>query len=425
MMLQRCMHRLEPSPRHVFSSPHLAFWRSLSRFRRRSKPTAPLLPANLEAKADAIFQNCDANRDGFLEGVELNKLQVELTELGGSQTVLTQLFAALPAPGRLSLPDLEFLLLGMRKSEEGEMQALNACPQGRVLVFHGAPAPCSTVHPDLEGASSFSLATAGMALVVEPLLRQYAGSGGRFVHSFLRDGVSYLDPGESRVPHFSIGRVLEQSRRDAQLRVQYGAGTLKRSLGEETDNFEKAFVLHHSRERQEAWFEASSPYIMPYPRVAPEAASVVCVADDWMETAESIPFMGVIRGGVRVTRSSFIRHRESLPQVYFWMVAPGFVPPIRVYAFTPLASIENALQAVWPLHAPGEGVVDVRLEVAPKSTTQWQAPKPDTRLDDVLTHTRLRLLVDGVTVEVNNGVPAKRYAPSSLSRTGGMIRSWG
>ena len=94
------------------------------------------------------------------------------------------------------------------------------------------------------------------------------------------------------------------------------------------------------------------------------------------------------------------------------MVAPGFVPPIRVYAFTPLASIENALQAVWPLRAPGEGVMDVRLEVSPKSTTQWQAPKPDTRLDDVLTHTRLRVLVDGVTVEVNNGVPAKRYAPS-------------
>ena len=149
---------------------------------------------------------------------------------------------------------------------------------------------------------------------------------------------------------------------------------------------------------------------MPYPRVAPDAASVVCVADDWMDTANRIPFFGVMRGGMRVTRGSFIRHRESLPQTYFWMIAPGFVPPIRVYSFTPLSSIESALKAVWPLPAPGAVVSEVRIEVSPKAVTAWRDPTPEARLDDVLTHARLRLRVDGVTVEINNGTPVERYS---------------
>ena len=65
---------------------------------------------------------------------------------------------------------------------------------------------------------------------------------------------------EGRRPHFSVGRVIEQSpTRDSALRVQFGAGTLKRSSGEDTDSFESAFVLHQSPERQETWFDPTSP----------------------------------------------------------------------------------------------------------------------------------------------------------------------
>jgi hypothetical protein len=403
--------------------PTLCSFRSLSRIRRfrRRKPTTTL-PVNLEAKAGEIFQKCDHNEDGVLEGSELGLLEEELNRLGGSRASLTELVEALPSSDRVTLPDLEFLLLGMRKHDEGDLRALTACPHGRVLTFHGAPPPCSTVHPDLKQATSISPTTAAMAFVVEPLLKQQGYSYSAY--SFLRDGQSYIDPEAARVPHFSVGRVLEQGR-DALLHVQYGAGTLKRSLGEDSDNFDNAFVLHHARERQEDWFEAASPYIMPYPRVAPGAASVVCVADDWMATADSIPFFGVMRGGVRITRSSFIRLRETLPQEYFWMIAPGFVPPIRVYAFTPLKSIENALQAVWPLPAPGVAATDIRIEVAPREGgEEWRAPPPGARLDDVLTRARLRLWVDGATVEVNNGTPVERYGPSFMSRTFGMCRSW-
>jgi hypothetical protein len=401
------------------------------RFRRAAKPTRTLdatptatLPADLEASVDDMFVRCDANGDGVLEGTELKVLEAELHRLGAAPRVIDSLVAALPSPDRISLPDLEYLLLGMRKADEGDLPALSACPQGRVLVFHGVPAPHTTVHRDIEQATyQNSLAAAGMAFVLEPLLKRHAGLGGRMVYAFLRDGSSYLDPNEARKPHFSVGRVLDQSSDGLLLYVQYGAGTLKRAHGEDSGIFESAFVLHQSPERQEGWFATASPYIMPYPRVAPGKASVVCAPDDWMDMAERIPAVGVMRGGVRVTRGSFIRHRESLPQTYYWMVMPGFVSPISVYDFTPLASIERALQAVWPHASTYDHMVAVSFEASPKDAAHWCVPPPDARLTDVLGQ-RLRLWVDGVAIDVNGGAPVERYTPSFMSSTSAMFRSF-
>ena len=126
-------------------APIIAATRALSsggRLRRRSKG----LPDHLESTVTQLFERCDADGSGRLEGAELQTLESELLRLGSDPELLRALVSALPSPVSLGSADLEYLLVGLRKHGNND-------PAGALLAWlvhggHQAPPTPNTLRGD-------------------------------------------------------------------------------------------------------------------------------------------------------------------------------------------------------------------------------------------------------------------------------------
>ena len=129
-----------------------------------------------------------------------------------------------------------------------------------------------------------------------------------------------------------------------------------------------------------------------------------------MDYAESLGVWGTHLGFVN--RSSYVQHKESLPQTYY--LQPSWLSrPIEMDEHTTVAEILHVLRILWPSSAPPRAL----------SLLRGAAPcADDDRLGRVL-GAPLSAQVDGRAFPLNGGAPVEAYRPSLWSRVGMSFRT--
>jgi hypothetical protein len=129
-----------------------------------------------------------------------------------------------------------------------------------------------------------------------------------------------------------------------------------------------------------------------------------------MDYAEDLGIWGTHLGFVN--RSSFVQHKESLPQVYY--LQPSWLArPIEIDEHTTVAEILQVLRLLWPSPTP------------PRTLSLLCGSTPCAETDPLrrVLGSPLSANVDGRDFPFNGGEPVEAYRPSLWARVGMSLRN--